>query len=126
MSFLGPRFRFRATGSGMMHCYRCGGDRQYESCTARRWIHILFIPAIPLDRIAEHVQCRSCRTRYRIEVLTLPTSAQMEAALPTGALATGLRAVLADAAGVPVRDLIVLAVWAVVTIGLAARTFRWE
>jgi len=71
----------------MMHCYRCGGDRQYESCTARRWFHILFIPVIPLDRIAEHVQCRSCLTRYRIEVLSLPTSAQMEAALPTGALA---------------------------------------
>jgi len=46
--------------------------------------------------------------------------------LPTGALATGLRAVLAHAAGVPVRDLIVLTVWAVVTIGLAIRTFRWE
>jgi ABC-2 type transport system permease protein len=46
--------------------------------------------------------------------------------LPTGALATGLRAVLANAAGIPVRDLVVLAVWAVVTIGLAARTFRWE
>ena len=46
--------------------------------------------------------------------------------LPTGALATGLRSVLADAAGVPVRDLIVLLVWAVVGIGLAARTFRWE
>ena len=46
--------------------------------------------------------------------------------LPTGALATGLRAVLADAAGVPVRDLVVLAVWAVVGIGAAARTFRWE
>ena len=46
--------------------------------------------------------------------------------LPTGALATGLRAVLAQAAGVPVRDLIVLTVWAVAAIGLAARTFRWE
>ena len=46
--------------------------------------------------------------------------------LPTGALATGLRAVLANAAGFPVRDLLVLAVWAVAGIGLAARTFRWE
>jgi ABC-2 type transport system permease protein len=46
--------------------------------------------------------------------------------LPTGALATGLRSVLAHAAGVPVRDLIVLLVWATVGIGLAARTFRWE
>lgn len=46
--------------------------------------------------------------------------------LPTGALATGLRAVLRDAAGVPLRDLAVLAAWAVVCIALAARTFRWE
>lgn len=46
--------------------------------------------------------------------------------LPTGALATGLRSVLQDAAGVPLRDLAVLAAWAVVCIGLAARTFRWE
>jgi ABC-2 type transport system permease protein len=34
--------------------------------------------------------------------------------------------VLAHAAGFPVRDLIVLVVWAVLGIGLAARTFRWE
>jgi ABC-2 type transport system permease protein len=46
--------------------------------------------------------------------------------LPTGALATGLRSVLQHAAGVPLRDLAVLAVWAVVSITLAARTFRWE
>ena len=46
--------------------------------------------------------------------------------LPTGALATGLRAVLQHAAGVPLRDLAVLATWAVVAIALAARTFRWE
>ena len=46
--------------------------------------------------------------------------------LPTGALATGLRSVLAHAAGIPARDLVVLAVWAIVGIGLAARTFRWE
>jgi ABC-2 type transport system permease protein len=46
--------------------------------------------------------------------------------LPAGALATGLRSVLAHSAGVPVRDLIVLVVWAAVGIGLAARTFRWE
>lgn len=87
MSFLGRGFRFHATGSGVLHCHRCGGDREYQSCTARRWIHVLFIPVIPLDRVAEHVQCRSCLTRYRIEVLALPTSAQMQATLPAGALA---------------------------------------
>ena len=87
MRFLGRGFQFRATGSGTLHCHRCGGDREYQSCTARRWIHVLFIPVIPLDRVAEHVQCTGCLTRYRIEVLALPTSAQMQAALPAGSLA---------------------------------------
>jgi hypothetical protein len=45
------------------------------------------IPLIPLDRVDEHVQCRSCRTRYRVEVLAIPTMAEMQEALPAGALA---------------------------------------
>jgi ABC-2 type transport system permease protein len=46
--------------------------------------------------------------------------------LPSGALSDGLRTALGGSAGLPVRDLLVLAVWAVVAIGLAARYFRWE
>src|SRR5205807_2709724 len=46
--------------------------------------------------------------------------------LPSGALSDALRSVLRSAGGLPGRDLVVLAVWAVVGIGLAARTFHWE
>jgi ABC-2 type transport system permease protein len=46
--------------------------------------------------------------------------------LPPGALSDGLRAVLRNGAGLPLRDLAVLTVWAVVGIALAARLFRWE
>ena len=46
--------------------------------------------------------------------------------LPTGALSTGLRDVLADGAVFPVKDALTLAVWAVAGITLAARFFRWE
>ena len=46
--------------------------------------------------------------------------------LPAGALSDGLRSVLAHSAGLPGRDLLVLCLWAVVTIAIAARTFRWE
>jgi ABC-2 type transport system permease protein len=46
--------------------------------------------------------------------------------LPAGALSDGLRSVLAHSGGLPVRDLLVLCAWAAVTIGVAARTFRWE
>ena len=46
--------------------------------------------------------------------------------LPSGALSDALRSVLRYGAALPARDLLVLAVWALVGIGLAARTFRWE
>jgi ABC-2 type transport system permease protein len=46
--------------------------------------------------------------------------------LPSGAMSDGLRGVLRYGTGVPGKDLLVLAVWAVIAIGLAMRTFRWE
>jgi ABC-2 type transport system permease protein len=46
--------------------------------------------------------------------------------LPSGALSTGLRDVLANASAFPVKDAVTLAIWAVISIGLAARCFRWE
>jgi hypothetical protein len=87
LGLIGVRFYFKTTGHGTVHCYRCGGDRPYRRCTGRRWFQVLLIPVIPLDRIDEHLQCRTCRTRYRLEVLSIPTSAAMQAALPAGALA---------------------------------------
>lgn len=87
LSLIGVRFCLKTTGYGTLHCHRCGGDRPYWRLTGRRWIHVLRIPLVPLDRVVEHVQCRMCRTRYRVEVLGLPTLAAMEAALPAGSLA---------------------------------------
>ena len=46
--------------------------------------------------------------------------------LPTAALSHGLREVLADGAGLPLRDLAALAVWAVGSLAAASRLFRWE
>jgi ABC-2 type transport system permease protein len=46
--------------------------------------------------------------------------------LPTGALSTALRDVLAYHAGLPAAETIALAVWAAAGIALAARCFRWE
>jgi ABC-2 type transport system permease protein len=46
--------------------------------------------------------------------------------LPISALSDGLRQVLQHGAAMPGRDLIVLAVWAVAGMALAARFFKWE
>lgn len=45
--------------------------------------------------------------------------------LPSGALGDGLRTALAEGT-LPVRDLVVLAVWAVVAAAAARRWFRWD
>ncbi|MFF3321684.1 ABC transporter permease [Streptomyces sp. NPDC002889] len=48
------------------------------------------------------------------------------ALLPISALSDGLRDVLQHGAGMPWGDLGILAVWAVLGLGAAARLFRWE
>ncbi len=62
---------------------------------------------VPLDRFPDGVE----------SVLSL---------LPISALSDGLRDVLQHGASVPWGDLGVLAVWAVLGLGAAARFFRWE
>ena len=47
-------------------------------------------------------------------------------ATPLGALATGLQAVLTGATAWPLLPVVALTGWAVVGIGAAVRTFRWE
>jgi hypothetical protein len=80
----GMRVFYRTIAQGTFHCRRCGGDRQYRHRAGRRWFTLFFLPVIPLNTVGEHVQCTTCRTRYVTEVLSQPTTAQMQAALPAG------------------------------------------
>jgi zinc-ribbon family len=86
----GLRIYFRTVGQGTFHCQRCGGDRQYRLRSGRKWIHVFFIPLIPLGQAGEFVQCDRCGTRYSTEVLALPTMSQMQAALPAGMRAAAI------------------------------------
>jgi ABC-2 type transport system permease protein len=47
-------------------------------------------------------------------------------ALPTGATSDALRSILVDGVGWPGADLGILAGWAVVSLAVASRAFRWE
>ena len=86
----GFRVLYRTIGQGTFHCQRCGGDREYARRAGRRWFTLFFIPVVPLGRAGEHVRCAVCRTRYRMEVLSLPTVVQMQAALPAGMRAAAI------------------------------------
>jgi tellurite resistance protein len=72
---------YRTIATGVFHCERCGGDRPYRHRLGRRWVHLLGLPIVPLDRTGEHLRCAVCRTCYRVELLAVPTMEQMQAAL---------------------------------------------
>ena len=80
----GLRVIYHTIGEGVFRCRKCGGDRQYRLRAGRRFFTLFFIPIIPLNKAGEHVQCTTCRTRYVMEVLSLPTAEQMQTALPAG------------------------------------------
>ena len=86
----GLRVFYRAVGQGIFHCQRCGGDREYRHRAGRRWFTLFFIPVIPLNHVGDHVQCTICGTRYRMDVLSVPTTAQMKEALPAGMRAAAI------------------------------------
>ena len=73
---------FRTVGQGDFHCPNCGGDRHYRQRVARRWFTLFFLPVIPLNRVGEVVECATCRSRFNLDVLRMPTARQMAAALP--------------------------------------------
>lgn len=80
----GLRVVWSTIATGVFHCRRCGGDRNYRHRGGRRFFTLFFIPIIPLNKVGEHVQCTTCRTRYVMDVLSLPTAEQMQTALPAG------------------------------------------
>ena len=73
----GLRNRFKVLSSGTFFCPHCGGDRGYEHKQARRWFTIFFVPLIPLKVHGELVQCTTCKSSYKPEVLSMPTTASL-------------------------------------------------
>lgn len=75
---------FGLIGTGQFACPNCGGDREYQHRTARRFFTLFFLPVIPLDKVGEVVQCQTCKVRFDPVVLQRPTSAHLASALPAG------------------------------------------
>ncbi len=98
---VGLRVCYRTVGHGVFHCERCGGDRPYRHRSGRRWAHLLGIPLIRLGSTGEHLICAACRTCYRVELLAVPTSEQMQTALLAGTTAAMLAILRAGGADCP-------------------------
>jgi hypothetical protein len=80
----GLRVVWSTIATGVFHCRKCGGDRNYRLRSGRRFFTLFFIPVIPMNKVGEHVQCETCKTRYVTEVLKAPTVAAMQTAVTDG------------------------------------------
>ena len=69
---------------GMFYCRNCRADRNYKHRSGRRFFTLFFIPVIPLNKVGEHVQCTTCKTRYVVGVLQVPTAAEARASIVHG------------------------------------------
>ena len=55
--------------SGQFLCPQCGARRTYSMKRVRRFFALFGTPLIPLDTLAEHVECGSCRGTWPDDVL---------------------------------------------------------
>lgn len=58
-------------------CPQCGVDRDGSIVDQQRWFVALGVPLVPLAKLDPVVECRSCRHRAGIGVLTVPTAAAL-------------------------------------------------
>jgi hypothetical protein len=78
----GFRSRAKRMAEGTFFCPKCGADRSYLLEQIRQWFTFFFVPIFPTGRpLGEHVRCTTCNTRFRPEILSTPTSAQLTAGL---------------------------------------------
>jgi len=64
---------------GTFHCPQCATQRQYATKRVRRFFTLYFIPLIPLDQVAQYVECEGCRGTFNMSVLSFDPQAQHEA-----------------------------------------------
>ncbi len=67
--FLGTRARTRPVGEGTFHCPYCYQPRTYTRSERRTWVHLFWVPVLPLGQAREDVQCSVCGGRWAPDVL---------------------------------------------------------
>src|SRR5262245_20298173 len=88
--------------TGSFFCPKCQRDQSYAQKRLRRFFTLYFIPLIPMDLVAEYVQCGACSGQFRMEVLSLDPRKQAQqlsdsmntvvaGAMIRGAAAAGVR-----------------------------------
>src|SRR5687768_7917347 len=66
----GTRGVTTSAARGDFHCPSCDRKCGYDHKRVRRFFTLYFIPIIPLDVLGEYVECDSCKSTFKPEVLS--------------------------------------------------------
>jgi hypothetical protein len=67
--FFGTRRRTRRLGGGTFHCPYCFQPRTYARLESRTWVHLFWVPLVPLGAAQDEVECSVCAGRWAPAVL---------------------------------------------------------
>lgn len=68
--FFGTRTLRKVLGSGPFRCPYCLEARAYQLVSERTWVHVFWIPVLPMGSARESVRCTVCRGSWAPAVLT--------------------------------------------------------
>ncbi|UGY91359.1 TerB family tellurite resistance protein [Streptomyces gobiensis] len=77
----GIRTAWNTVDDGEFFCPACGGDRNYERRTGRRWVAVLGLPVLPRGAADPVLECASCHGRFGMDALDHPTTTLLAAML---------------------------------------------
>lgn len=53
-------------GGGMRQCPQCGQYAQFKPRTMRTFIHVFWLPLVPLGAAQPVFECQNCHTRFTV------------------------------------------------------------
>ena len=80
MIIFGTRGVTYAKERGNFFCPGCAGNQSYQWKRVRSFFTLYFIPLIPLNVVAEYIECSGCGGTYRKDILSHDPAAESEQA----------------------------------------------
>lgn len=70
MIIFGMRGKHKKLDEGSFFCPHCNQQRRYDHKKVQRYFSLYFIPVVPMDTVTEYIECQTCGTTFKMEILT--------------------------------------------------------
>jgi hypothetical protein len=78
MIIWGSKGKEKVLANGQFFCPRCGGLRPYSHKRISKYFTLYFIPLFETQNLGEYIECQTCFTPFRVEVLKYSQSVQQD------------------------------------------------